>query len=94
MEFQILGPLEVSRDSAAVALGAAKQRALLALLLVHANEPVATDRLIDELWPAPPATAANTLQVYVGRLRKALEPSGHDKLIDTVRGAGYGLRTA
>ena len=57
MEFQILGPLEVSRDSAAVALGAAKQRALLALLLVHANEPVATDRLIDELWPAPPATA-------------------------------------
>jgi DNA-binding SARP family transcriptional activator len=95
MEFQILGPLEVSRDSAPVALGAAKQRALLALLLVHANEPVATDRLIDELWPAPPATAANTLQVYVGRLRKALEPErppGAPSELLMTRAPGYMMR--
>ncbi len=48
--------------------------ALLAILLVHANELVSSDRLIEELWPEPPETATNTLQVYVGKLRKALEP--------------------
>ena len=74
MEFQILGPLEVRHEGAQVALGAAKQRALLAILLVHANELVSSDRLIEELWPKPPRTAANALQVYVGKLRKALEP--------------------
>ena len=54
MEFQILGPLEVRREGAQVALGAAKQRALLAILLVHANELVSSDRLIEELWPRAP----------------------------------------
>ena len=56
MQFQILGPLEVRRNGTQVALGAAKQRALLAILLVHANELVSSDRLIDELWPQPPET--------------------------------------
>ena len=74
MDFQVLGPLEVHREGGQLALGPAKQRALLAILLVHANELVSSDRLIEELWPEPPQTAANTLQVYVGRLRKALEP--------------------
>ncbi len=74
MEFQVLGPLEVHREGGLVALGPAKQRAVLAILLVRANELVSSDRLIEELWPEPPKTAANTLQVYVGRLRKALEP--------------------
>ena len=50
-----------------------KQRALLALLLLHANETLSTDRLIDELWgERPPASAAKTVQVHVSRLRKAL----------------------
>src|SRR4051794_16858670 len=95
MEFQILGPLEVRRGAVPVALGAAKQRALLAILLVHANELVAGDRLIEELWPEPPETAANTLQVYVGKLRKALEPDrapGSPGELLMTRSPGYVLR--
>ncbi|MGH2989358.1 MAG: AfsR/SARP family transcriptional regulator [Solirubrobacterales bacterium] len=72
MQFHILGSLEVRRDGSQVALGPAKQRALLAILLVHANELVSSDRLIEELWPKPPETATNTLQVYIGRLSDAL----------------------
>jgi hypothetical protein len=50
IEFRILGPLEVLEDGRAVALGGSKQRALLAVFLLHANEPLTTDRLIEELW--------------------------------------------
>ena len=95
MEFQILGPLDVRGDAAPVALGAAKQRALLAILLVHANEVVATDRLIDELWPEPPKTAANALQVNIGKLRKALDPGrapGSPGELLVTRAPGYILR--
>ena len=56
MDFRILGPLEVLDEGREVALGGASQRALLAVLLLHANETLSTDRLIDELWgSAPPA---------------------------------------
>jgi DNA-binding SARP family transcriptional activator len=56
-----------------VPLGAPKQRALLAALLVHAGEVLTRDRLIDALWgDEPPASAAQSLQVYVHGLRKAL----------------------
>ena len=73
MEFRILGPLEVLDEGRAVPLGGSKQRALLAVLLLHANETLSTDRLIDELWgERPPATAAKTVQIYISRLRKAL----------------------
>jgi DNA-binding SARP family transcriptional activator len=95
MDFQILGPLEVHRNAAPVALGAAKQRALLAILLVHSNELVASDRLIEELWPEPPGTAVNALQVYVGKLRKALEPGrarGSPGELLITRAPGYVLR--
>ena len=50
LEFRILGPLEVLRGQQALLLGGPKQRALLGLLLVHANEPIARERLIEELW--------------------------------------------
>ena len=95
MEFGVLGPLEVRSSGAQVALGTAKQRALLAILLVHANELVSSDRLIDELWPEPPETAANALQVYVGKLRKALEPErarGAPGELLVTRAPGYMLR--
>jgi predicted ATPase/DNA-binding SARP family transcriptional activator len=75
MEFRILGPLEVWDGGRSLPLGAAKQRALLAILLIRANQVVATDRLIDLIWPdEPPATANHSLQVYVSQLRKVLEP--------------------
>src|SRR3954453_14293644 len=99
MQFRILGTLEVEAGDRAVKLGAAKQRAVLAILLLHANEPLSTDRLIDELWgESPPATASKALQVYVSQLRRLLdggdgadEAKGHT--IATTPG-GYTLRVA
>jgi DNA-binding SARP family transcriptional activator len=73
MEFRILGPLEVLEDGRQVDLGGAKQRALLAILLLHANDVVSSDRLIDALWEdEPPGTAQKALQVYVSQLRKVV----------------------
>jgi DNA-binding SARP family transcriptional activator len=86
MEFRILGPLEVTDGGRVIELGARRQRQLLAILVLHANEVVSADRLIDDLWAAePPATAAKTLQVYVSRLRNLL---GRDDVIVT-RSGGY-----
>ena len=78
MEFRILGPLEVLGDGRPVALGGDKQRSLLALLVIHANQTLSSERLIDELWgERPPASAVKTLQVHVSRVRKALgQPAG------------------
>ena len=73
MEFRILGQLEVVDDGRPLPLGGASLRALLALLLLYANEVVSSDRLIDELWPdQPPASGATALQVRVSQLRKLL----------------------
>src|SRR5215216_1036419 len=73
MDFRILGPLEALDEGRAIALGGSKQRALLALLLLHSNETLSTDRLIDELWgERPPANAAETVHAHMSRLRKAL----------------------
>ena len=95
MDFRILGPLEVVDDGRERVIPAGKQRALLAILLLHANEVVSSDRLIEELWgERPPASAAKSLQVHVSRLRHALdgEPgSGTDGVIVT-RGGGYLIR--
>jgi peptide/nickel transport system substrate-binding protein len=88
MEFGILGPLAVWRDGREVPIGAPKQRALLALLLLRRGELAPNETLIDELWgERPPATAAKALQVYVSQLRKVLDPG----LLET-RPAGYVLR--
>jgi DNA-binding SARP family transcriptional activator len=73
MEFRVLGPLEVLDGDQAVKLGGAKQRALLAVLLLDANAVVSSDRLVDLLWgEEPPATASHSIQVYVSNLRKAV----------------------
>jgi DNA-binding SARP family transcriptional activator/tetratricopeptide (TPR) repeat protein len=88
LEFLILGPLEVRRSGEPLDLGAPKQRALLADLLLHANKVLPVERLIDDLWGEdPPQTAANALQVYVSHLRKILEPSPSGLLI--TREPGY-----
>ena len=94
MDFRILGPLEVLDEGRPVALGGSRQRALLALLLVHANETLTTDRLIDELWGEhPPAKAAKTVQMQLSRLRKALagEAGNSSAGVVVTRERGYEL---
>ena len=88
MDFRILGPLEVWDGDRELSLGGGKQRALLALLLIHPNESLSTDRLIDELWDEqPPQTAGKALHNYVSQLRRVL---GDDRLQTQPR--GYALR--
>lgn len=88
MQFRILGPLEVESRGRLVPIAATKERALLSLLLLHADEPVSRDRLIDELWgESPPPTARHTLEVYVSRLRKTLAARGNGAVIETRPGA-------
>ena len=90
MEFRILGPLEVLSDGQAVDLGGAKQRTLLAVLLLDANHVVSMDRLVDALWEdEPPETATKALQVYVSGLRKLI---GKERL--QTRAPGYLLGVA
>jgi DNA-binding SARP family transcriptional activator len=77
MEFRILGPVEAWDGAEQLDLGGSKPRALLAVLLLHANQVVSTDQLVDELWSeAPPPTARNLVQGYVSRLRQALQLRG------------------
>jgi WD40 repeat protein/DNA-binding SARP family transcriptional activator len=77
VQFRLLGPLEVSEGKRAIALGGPKQRAVLAHLLLHANEVVSTDALIDDIWgESPPEAARNSLQTYISLLRKALGDGG------------------
>ncbi|MEU0489523.1 BTAD domain-containing putative transcriptional regulator [Nocardiopsis sp. NPDC006139] len=74
MRFGVLGPLAVWTDGgSSVRVPGAKVRALLALLLVHRGESVSADRLVDELWDAPPPDPAGAVQTAVSRLRGALE---------------------
>ncbi len=91
VEYRVLGSLEVVSDGAKPDLGPPKQRALLAALILHANEIVATDRLIDLLWAdRPPRTASHSIQIYVSELRKAIAPLTRDQVIVT-RSPGYRL---
>ena len=88
VEFRVLGSLEVVGRDGPLTLGAPKQRALLAVLLLHRGEAVSSDRLIDEIWgEQPPASANKIVQGYVSNLRKALG----DGLLVT-EGRGYALR--
>ena len=88
IDFRILGPLEAVGDDGPVALGGQKQRALLALLLMHSGEVVATERLVTELWgERPPKTATTSLKNFVSQLRKLLGP----ETLET-KAPGYVLR--
>jgi predicted ATPase/DNA-binding SARP family transcriptional activator len=89
VEFRILGPLEVLDGATPVAVSGAKERALLADLLVHAGRVVAADRLVEDLWgERPPGNPANTLQGRVSALRRALGPAAARL---TTRPPGYRL---
>ena len=75
MRFGILGALEVLRDGQTLELGGPQPRTVLALLLTASGRIVPSDVIIDALWgETPPASAAGTLQSYISRLRRALEP--------------------
>jgi DNA-binding SARP family transcriptional activator len=99
IDFRVLGPLEVVRQGRTLEIGAGKRRALLAVLLLHANEVVSTDRLIDDLWnERPPATAPKIVQGYVSQLRKVLagetgrqDHSGEGGSVLLTRPPGYVL---
>jgi YVTN family beta-propeller protein len=93
LEFRILGPLDVRVDGVAVSVGGPKQRALLALLLLHANQVVSRDRLIDQLVPDRAGkAAADVLNVQVSRLRKSLEAADAAGPRLVARSPGYLLR--
>jgi DNA-binding SARP family transcriptional activator/Tfp pilus assembly protein PilF len=90
--FGILGPLEVRAGGTLVHIGGPRQRALLALLLCHANRVVSRDQLIDELLSDQPAESAERmLRVQVSRLRQALSGCDGQARVLT-RSPGYQLR--
>src|SRR6478672_7191568 len=90
MDYRILGPLEAFDGDRPLPLGGARQRSVLALLLLHANEAVTRDVIVDELWGEnPPPTAAKVLQNCISALRKEL-PGGTETL-RTV-GTSYALQ--
>ena len=92
MKFCVLGPIEAYADGRKVAVGGGRQRALLALLLIHAGEVVSRDRLIDELWAGhPPPGGSQSLDAYLSRLRRAFREVGADGVLAT-RAPGYVLR--
>lgn len=94
MRFEILGPIRVNIDANEVAITAGRERTLLAMLLLHASDPVATDRLVDAIWDTrAPQTARNQLQRCVHHLRRRLcdldntvivtEPTGYRAAVDS-----------
>jgi DNA-binding SARP family transcriptional activator len=90
MDFGILGPLQIRDGDRELRLRGGKQRAILAILLLHAGEVVSSDRLIDDLWgDEPPESGVTALQVRVSQLRKALGPAAGQ--LET-RAPGYVLR--
>ena len=96
MEFLILGPLEIRDNGRTIKVDRGQPAALLALLLLNANEPVSLDRIVDHLWPdEPPASATKSVQVHVSRLRRALGDNGTAARgrIET-RGSGYAIALA
>lgn len=90
MDFRILGELQVLCDDRPLDLGSPRQQALLARLLISANEVVSSDRLLEDLWPYDmPDTARQILHVYVSRLRRSL---GDERQRLERRGIGYCLK--
>jgi DNA-binding SARP family transcriptional activator len=88
VDFRILGPVGISREGHPLDLGGQRQKVLVCLLLLHANEVVSAERIIDVLWgEAPPATAHKALQVLISRLRRILG----EGVLET-RAPGYLIR--
>ena len=94
VDYRLLGPFEVARNGHLVDVGGPRQRALLAILLLRANQPVHRDVLVDELWgEQPPPGAGHAVAVYISRLRKTLESAAGSPCVLTRPGA-YILQVA
>ncbi len=92
LSFSLLGPLEARVDGEALPLGGGRQRSLLALLLLHANETVSRERLIDGVWGAErPSTIGAALNVHLSKIRRLLAGAGEDTTLVTEL-HGYALR--
>ncbi len=94
MDYRILGPLQVVDAGTPIDIGSRQQRSLLALLLLHRNRMISTDRIIEALWPDDPVGKERTLWVYISRLRAILEPDrrAHAKSrVLVTRDHGYSL---
>ena len=90
LKLQLLGPVEATIGDRPISLGPKKQRGLLAMLALHANETVSVDRLVDALWGEdPPASARKMVQLYVSQLRRALVA---DSATIATQGRGYELQ--
>ncbi|MDQ7908257.1 AfsR/SARP family transcriptional regulator [Phytohabitans sp. ZYX-F-186] len=76
MEFRVLGRPEVCQDGECLDSGTLKQRTVLAALLLSANEPLSTARLVDSVWWDPPAAAGSNLRMYLSGLRRLLRVPG------------------
>jgi SARP family transcriptional regulator, regulator of embCAB operon len=96
LQWGVLGPLQMSADGSDVPLGAAKQRAVLAMLLINRNRPVAIDSLLDAAWRGrPPPEARASLHTYVSNLRRLLTKAGVDPAAVLVSARpGYRLNVA
>ena len=98
VSFGVLGPLTVTQAGKSIAIGGRKERLVLAQLLARANAVVSVDALVEGVWNgSPPRSAERTLQAYVARLRRAIEPrrdSGASPAILVTAGAGYRLDVA
>ncbi|WP_051808768.1 BTAD domain-containing putative transcriptional regulator [Actinoplanes subtropicus] len=98
LRFEILGEVRAIRAGAPIDLGPAKQRAVLAVLLLQAGRPVPTHQIVDAVWgDEPPENGANVVQKYVAGLRRALDPDRAPRTpgeLLALTGSGYVLRTA
>jgi len=96
LQFGLLGPSQMIADGSDIPLGAAKQRAVLALLLINRNRAVAIDSLLDAAWrQSPPPEARASLHTYVSNLRRLLTKAGVDSAAVLVSARpGYRLNVA
>jgi YVTN family beta-propeller protein len=94
IDYRLLGPIEAGVNGAVLDIGGHKQLALLAVLVLNANEPVSRDVLVEGLWGEhPPPGAQHTLDVHISRLRKTLESAAGQQVVLTRPGA-YLLRAS
>jgi two-component system phosphate regulon response regulator PhoB len=85
------GAHRVTGDGRVLSLGPTEFR-LLHFLMTHPDRVYSRSRLLDEVWGDHVFLEERTVDVHIRRLRQALSPSGHDSLVETVRGSGYALR--